>query len=60
MHQYLQDTEFAAQSLFQVAMDEERQLGLLATSLQDKSGNCKFISGTFRQATSMKTSQTLT
>lgn len=48
MHQYLQDTEFAAQSLFQVAMDEERQLGLLATSLQDKERELQVHQGDFQ------------
>ena len=36
MHQYLQDTEFAAQNLFRLATDEGRQLVSLEALLQNK------------------------
>ena len=36
MHQYLQDTEFAAQNLFRFATGEDRELSSLADKLQSK------------------------
>lgn len=41
MHQYLKDTEFAAQNLFRLATGEERELTTLADRLQSKERELK-------------------